>query len=470
MRIVLSTEQKLNHLEEALHEAPPDTATAAVRNAYTCRELKTMFQQQAEQELFETVKAFHACKQEEGKSIRTYMLKKKGYLDQMERLGYVMPLLLGVNLILTSLLKDYNQFVQNYNMHSMEKTIPELHDMLKLAEKCIPRKALTVLAIRKGHIQKPKSQARGKGKNKGKSKLANNPKHKIPPPTKKEHLAKDTLCHRFYQLGHWRRNCPFYLAELKKSKARTFGLRGIRKLNKGALDMYVGNGNCATVEAIGSFDLILPSGMVLVLDNFQFSPSITRGDILFYFNAIPHDGIFEIAMHNYVSNERSIYTCSNKKSKRNLDSTFLWHCRLGHINKKRIAKLQQDGLVKWINNESFNVIKIALSLSSCSLGLGLGLCYRLVPSRCVIFDLKPLSLSFDFVFNSDILKSFSLRSLPSCDLVSWYRRDHIGHHLESLLTISLDNLCLDNLNIFKDLEYQSCKSLCLCLILSFLDS
>ncbi|GKC90283.1 hypothetical protein Tco_1150932 [Tanacetum coccineum] len=33
-------------------------------------------------------------------------------------------------------------------------------------------------------------------------------------------------------------------------------------------------------------------------------------------------------------------------------------------------------------------------------------------------------------------------------------------HLESLLTISLDNLCLDNLDIFKeDLEYHSCRSL-----------
>ncbi|GKB75210.1 retrotransposon protein, putative, ty1-copia subclass [Tanacetum coccineum] len=39
------------------------------------------------------------------------------------------------------------------------------------------------------------------------------------------------------------------------------GLRGIQKLNKGALDLYIGNGNCAAVEAKGSFDLILPSGM-----------------------------------------------------------------------------------------------------------------------------------------------------------------------------------------------------------------
>ncbi|GKB10346.1 retrovirus-related pol polyprotein from transposon TNT 1-94 [Tanacetum coccineum] len=46
---------------------------------------------------------------------------------------------------------------------------------------------------------------------------------------------------------------------------------------------------------------------------------------------------------------------------------------------------------------------------------------KLVPSCYVIFDLYPLSLSFDFVFDSEIFKSFpclSLSSLPSCNLVS----------------------------------------------------
>ncbi|GKD54023.1 hypothetical protein Tco_1287410, partial [Tanacetum coccineum] len=199
-----------------------------------------MFQQQAEQELFENVKAFHACKQKEGQSVSTYVLKMKAYLDQMEYLGYPMPLVLRVNMILTSLLKIYDQFVQNYNMHDIGKTIPELHAMLKLTEKGIPKKILAVLAIRQGQIQKPKSQARGKGKKrgKGKSKLAYDPKHKIP------HLLKRSILLRTLS-----------------------GLRGYRKLNKGALDLYVGNGNTAAVEAIGSFDLILPSGMILILDN-----------------------------------------------------------------------------------------------------------------------------------------------------------------------------------------------------------
>ncbi|GJV98336.1 retrotransposon protein, putative, ty1-copia subclass [Tanacetum coccineum] len=234
------------------------------------QELKTMFQHQTEQELTKTVKAFHDCKQEEGQSVSTYVLKMKAYLDQIDHLGYPMPLVLRVNLILTSLSKDHDKFLENYNMHDIGKTIPELHAMLKLAEKGIPKKAPDVLAIRQCQIQKPKLQARGNGKNKGKGK------------------------------------------KLKKNKA-------------------------------------------------SMSSTTVSKDNVFYFNAIPHDGIFEIDMHNHVSNERSIYTCSNKKSKHNLDSTFLWHCRLGYINKKRTAKLQHDGLLKSINDESFDVCVSCIS-------------------------------------------------------------------------------------------------------------
>ncbi|GKC93552.1 hypothetical protein Tco_1158994 [Tanacetum coccineum] len=106
-------------------------------------ELKTMFKEHAKQELFETVKAFHACKQEDGQSVRSHLLKIKNYLDTLERLGYAIPNELGVSLILNSLNKDYDQFIQNYNMHSMGKTIAELHVMLKLHEKGIPKKAET---------------------------------------------------------------------------------------------------------------------------------------------------------------------------------------------------------------------------------------------------------------------------------------------------------------------------------------
>ncbi|GKB04156.1 zinc finger, CCHC-type containing protein [Tanacetum coccineum] len=261
----------------------------------------------------------------------------KSYLDTLERLGYAMPNELGVSLNLNFLNKDYDQFVQNYNMHSMRKTIAKLHAMLKLHEKGILKKAenLAVLAIREGKIQKDKKKPRGeKGKDKGKNKLAYDPKTKIPPSPKRDNPTKDS------------------------------GLRESRKLKHRALSLYMGNGMRATVEAIGSFNLILPSGLIIVLDNCHFAPSVTRGvvsisrlvnneyihtftnygisiskDNVFYFNTTPRDGIYEIDIHNLYPNVSSMFNVSNKRAKHALDSSYLWHCRLGHINKKRMDKL-----------------------------------------------------------------------------------------------------------------------------------
>ncbi|GJZ10436.1 retrotransposon protein, putative, ty1-copia subclass [Tanacetum coccineum] len=63
--------------------------------------------------------------------------------------------------------------------------------------------------------------------------------------------------------------------------------------------------------------------------------------------------IFEIDLSNSYANENSIYTVSNKRAKLDLDSALLWHCRLGHISKKRIEKLQHDGLLNSTNLRAF---------------------------------------------------------------------------------------------------------------------
>ncbi|GKA61174.1 hypothetical protein Tco_0760581 [Tanacetum coccineum] len=66
----------------------------------------------------------------------------------------------------------------------------------------------------------------------------------------------------------------------------------------------------------------------------------------------------------------------------------------------------------------------------------------LVPSCFVIFDLEPLSLYFDFVFTSEIFKSlsFSLDCLCHLAILCLDQHAHTLHHLERLLTISLDRL------------------------------
>ncbi|GKE84690.1 retrotransposon protein, putative, ty1-copia subclass, partial [Tanacetum coccineum] len=49
----------------------------------------------------------------------------------------------------------------------------------------------------------------------------------------------------------------------------------------------------------------------------------------------------------------SLYTVSNKRAKLYLDSALLWHCRLGHISKKYIEKLQHDGLLHSTDLKAF---------------------------------------------------------------------------------------------------------------------
>ncbi|GJY87475.1 retrotransposon protein, putative, ty1-copia subclass [Tanacetum coccineum] len=66
------------------------------------------------------------------------------------------------------------------------------------------------------------------------------------------------------------------------------------------------------------------------------------------------DGIYEIDLHDSSTNDSFMYVVSNKIAKLKLDSTLLWHCRLGHISKKRIEKLQHDGLLKSTDLESFD--------------------------------------------------------------------------------------------------------------------
>ncbi|GKB92069.1 retrotransposon protein, putative, ty1-copia subclass [Tanacetum coccineum] len=272
----------------------------------------------------------------------------KGYVDQLERLGYVLPQDLIVGLILNGLTKDFSGFVRNYNMHNMRKTLGELNVMLIEYEKGLPKKAETP---------------------QGKDKQDYIPKPKNPKPSTKEHPAKDDACHHCKEVGHWKRKCTVHLAELLKKKKQVGsasslgiftielfafpnkswvydtgcgtnicitkqGFREAKKLKQGALYLYVGNGVRAQVEAIGSFDLVFPNGLVICLDNCHYAPSILRGVVSVYrlvengFN-----GIYEIDMHNIVPNVNSIYNVSTKRAKHNLDSTYLWHCRIAHISK-----------------------------------------------------------------------------------------------------------------------------------------
>nr|GEZ45515.1 hypothetical protein [Tanacetum cinerariifolium] len=219
LRIVLSIEDKLNYLEQHIPLVPVAPAgqqvTLEILAAHTAcvkgskeiadlmlmsmepeiqqnleplhshemlKELKTLFAQQAEQELLQTTRDFH--------SFSSYVLKMKGCIDNLERLGHPVTLGLGLH----------------------EQTLPKSN-------------APALNVIRASKVQKSNkhkkshSQKGAKGQNQGKGKFV--PKPKILPPPKRENPVKDSICHEYREIEHWKRNCPQYLAELIKKKKNT---------------------------------------------------------------------------------------------------------------------------------------------------------------------------------------------------------------------------------------------------------
>ncbi|KAK9098293.1 hypothetical protein Syun_025338 [Stephania yunnanensis] len=170
LRIVFKHECKLYVLDALIPDDPPANATKAVKDVHNKHvndstdvacimlatkvpelqkdmelmeaydmavTLKEMFQQQARQERLETVRNLHSCKMTEDASVSPHVLKMKCYVDQLDRLEFPINQELATDLILNSLPESYSQFLMNYNMNNMEKSISKLHLMLKTTKQNI---------------------------------------------------------------------------------------------------------------------------------------------------------------------------------------------------------------------------------------------------------------------------------------------------------------------------------------------
>ena len=87
------------------------------------RQLSDMFQVQARTECSDATRALNTCKISKGSKVSTHVMRMKGHVDHLERLGHPVPLKLAMDMILNSLSDDYKQFVNNYNLNNMDKTI-----------------------------------------------------------------------------------------------------------------------------------------------------------------------------------------------------------------------------------------------------------------------------------------------------------------------------------------------------------
>src|SRR5215216_6524324 len=291
----------------------------------------------------------------------------------------------------------------NYNMHCMNKTLPELSSMLKTAEVEIKKEHQVLMVNKTTNFKK-----QGKPKNKGNFKK-DGKKAAAPAKKPKAGPKPETECFYCKGAGHWKRNCPKYLADLKNGNIKKKGifdihvidvyltsnrssawvfdtgsvahicnskqeLRNKQRLARDKVTMRVGNGSKVDVIAVGTLPLHLPSGLVLDLNNCYLVPALSMNIIsgshlmrdgysfksenngcsiymrdMFYGHAPLANGLFLFNLERDVTH---IHSLNAKRCKVDKDSpTYLWHCRLGHIGVKRMKKLHSDGLLESVDYE-----------------------------------------------------------------------------------------------------------------------
>ncbi|GKA91592.1 retrotransposon protein, putative, ty1-copia subclass [Tanacetum coccineum] len=234
-----------------------------------------MFQAKASKECLDVVKSLMACKSKPGASICAFVLEMKGYFDRLESLNMVFDAELSINIILSGLPADYNQFVLSYQMNRKETLIMKLHSLLQNAKQRIKK------------IDMPSTSA-------------------APMLTAESEIAptsdpEEAVCFYCNTKEHWKHSCPKYLKDLKDGKVKngrhsgmfmielhntttsdpwvldtgcgTYicivlqGVKESRRLKHGELNLVMGNKKITHVTRIGKYELMMKSGVRIDLNN-----------------------------------------------------------------------------------------------------------------------------------------------------------------------------------------------------------
>ncbi|GJY91857.1 retrotransposon protein, putative, ty1-copia subclass [Tanacetum coccineum] len=153
--------------------------------------------------------------------------------------------------------------------------------------------------------------ARGNANGKRNDKQVFIPKPKNPKPSAKEHPAKDNTYHHCKEVGHWKRNCHVYLAELLKKKKQVSSASSSDKLSITSPSITRG---------VVSVHRLVENGFVQCFTDFGI---LVFKNNVFYFNAIPSNGIYEIDMHDLVPN---VYNAATRRAFKSIDDESFDQC------------------------------------------------------------------------------------------------------------------------------------------------
>ncbi|RVW36414.1 Retrovirus-related Pol polyprotein from transposon TNT 1-94 [Vitis vinifera] len=261
-------------------------------------------------------------------NIREYIMEMSNLVTRLKALKLELSEDILVHLVLISLPTQFSPFKISYNTQKEKWTLNEL-----IAQCVQEEERLKQEKIESAHLA---STSQGFGTNK-KRKRDNKGKQTAVSETSKQKEQKKQdkkiTCFFCKKAGHMKKTCTKYAAwREKKGTLLNFGCLRSRMPTDSERYIYVGNGNKATVKAIGLFRLQLDSRCSLTDKLYKLNIKATNG------NETLHSSNYGI-----------------KRKLMNENSSMLWHKRLGHISNQRIQRLVSDGILDPLDFSDFQV-------------------------------------------------------------------------------------------------------------------
>ncbi|KAL0561491.1 hypothetical protein IC582_001919 [Cucumis melo] len=393
--------------------------------------LQEMFGQASYQIKHDALKYIYNARMNEGASVREHVLNMMVHFNVAEMNGVVIDEASQVSFILESLPESFLQFRSNAVMNKIAYTLTTLLNELQTFESLMKIKgqkgeanvATSTRKFHRGSTSGTKSMPSSSGNKKWKKKKGGqgNKANLAAAKTTKKAKAAKGICFHCNQEGHWKRNCPKYLAEKKKAKQGKYdllvletclvenddsawiidsgatnhvcssfqGISSWRQLETGEMTMRVGTGHVVSAIAVGGLQLCLQKSFLL-LENVYVVPDLKRNlisvkclleqsysltfnvnKVFIYKNGVE---ICSAKLENNLYVLRSLTSkallntemfktaiTQNKRLKISpKENAHLWHLRLGHINLNRIERLVKNGLLSELEENSLPVCESCL--------------------------------------------------------------------------------------------------------------